>query len=285
MRVISLGWGVQSWALAAMSALGVLPAVDAAIHADTTHERRETYAFAIRWTPWLQARWPWRCGLRRWLAVRRGTQRAVRVLTVSGGRRLMGLGQNGDSYTSIPAFTRSAETFEPTGMLRRQCTHDWKLLPLRKAVRAELARRGLKLSPGLVEQWLGITLDEIQRVKPSGVQYIVNRYPFIEMFDPPMRRGMVIQWLRDNGLEVPVKSACVFCPYHDKATWRQIKLGGNGDWRKAVAVDEAIRHTRPGYVAYVARERRPLAEIDYRNQVDHGQLPLWSEECEGMCFL
>ncbi len=42
MKVISLGWGVQSFALATMSALGVLPSVDAAIHADTGHERRET---------------------------------------------------------------------------------------------------------------------------------------------------------------------------------------------------------------------------------------------------
>ena len=67
MRVISLGWGIQSWALAAMSALGKLPPVDAAIHADTTYERAETYEFAARWTPWLE-------------------ERGVPVVTVNGGR-------------------------------------------------------------------------------------------------------------------------------------------------------------------------------------------------------
>lgn len=36
LRVISLGWGVQSWSLAAMAALGEIPRVDYAIHADTT---------------------------------------------------------------------------------------------------------------------------------------------------------------------------------------------------------------------------------------------------------
>lgn len=56
MRVISLGWGVQSFALAAMSALDELPPIDAAIHADTTHERTETYKFAAKWTPWLEER-------------------------------------------------------------------------------------------------------------------------------------------------------------------------------------------------------------------------------------
>ena len=56
LKVISLGWGVQSWTLAAMSALGELPKVDYAIHADTGHERSETYAHAAKWTPWLEDR-------------------------------------------------------------------------------------------------------------------------------------------------------------------------------------------------------------------------------------
>ena len=56
MNAISLGWGVQSWTLAAMSALGELPRVDVAIHADTTHERSNTYAFAAVWCAWLAHR-------------------------------------------------------------------------------------------------------------------------------------------------------------------------------------------------------------------------------------
>ena len=35
---LSLGWGVQSWTIAAMAALGELPPIDLAIHADTGHE-------------------------------------------------------------------------------------------------------------------------------------------------------------------------------------------------------------------------------------------------------
>jgi hypothetical protein len=96
---------------------------------------------------------------------------------------------------------------------------------------------------------------------------------------------MVVAWLRANDLEVPVKSACVFCPYHDQRTWREIKLRGNGDWQKAVEVDEAIRNARPGYVAYLTRDLKPLTECDFSNEQDHGQLSLWDEECEGMCFL
>jgi len=254
MRIISLGWGVQSWALAAMSALGVLPRVDAAIHADTTHERAETYAFARKWTPWLE-------------------ERGVKVVTVWDPDETYTL-QGG---VFLPAHT-TTDSGLPTGMLQRQCTHRWKIRPIRQWLQAN--RDGQS-----VEQWLGITLDEVQRMKPNDVQYIDNVYPFIEMLARPWTRGMVMRWLKDNDLEIPVKSACVFCPFHDRATWREIKLSDNDDWKWAVDVDGAIRRKRPGHIAYLSRERKPLSEIDFRNEEDHGQLSLWGEECEGMCFL
>ena len=43
MKVISLGWGVQSFTLAAMVALGELEPIDVAIHSDTTHDSVLTY--------------------------------------------------------------------------------------------------------------------------------------------------------------------------------------------------------------------------------------------------
>ncbi len=85
MRAISLGWGTQSFGLAAMSALGVLPPVDVAIHADTTHERSSTYAFAERWTPWLE-------------------ERGVRVVTVKPQRCTSPV-VNDWGGVFIPAFT------------------------------------------------------------------------------------------------------------------------------------------------------------------------------------
>jgi len=192
-RIISLGWGIQSWGLCAMSALGVLPRVDAAIHADTTHERSETYDFARRWTPWLE-------------------EHGVRVVTVKGKiGRLASVRNDATISVMIPAFTAWPEG-DSSGQLRRQCTHDWKIMPIRRWLQANRSN-GEK-----VEQWLGITLDEVQRMRPSNVQYISNEYPFIEMLDRPWTRGMVIKWLVENGLEVPIKSSCVFCPYHDRAT-------------------------------------------------------------------
>ncbi len=45
-RVISLGWGLQSFTLAAMSALGELPRVDAAVHSDTIYENAPICGYA-----------------------------------------------------------------------------------------------------------------------------------------------------------------------------------------------------------------------------------------------
>ena len=261
MITISLGWGVQSFGLAAMSALGVLPPIDMAIHADTTHERGRTYEFAKRWTPWLEAR-------------------GVQVVTVKGRR----LAWREWPVEPLPAFL-TWPNGRHAGMFTRQCTGDWKIDPIKKHVSTELRRRNLKKTPGVVEQWLGITLDEIQRMKPSRVKYIKLRYPFVEMFDPPMSRWQVARRLEDSGLEIPVRSSCVFCPFHDDATWRELKIDQGDDWNHAVEVDKAIRNKRPGYVAYVHRNRIPLEEVDMRDQADHGQLELWSEECEGYCFL
>ena len=254
-KIISLGWGVQSWGLAAMSALGVLPKVDAAIHADTTHERSETYDFARKWTPWLEAR-------------------GVRVVTVRGNRTDVAI----EPAIYMPVFT-SRINGTVSGNQRRQCTGHWKIRPIRQWLREY--RNG-----GQVEQWLGITLDEVGRAKQADVKYICNTFPFLDMLDRPWRRGDVTRWLLENDLEVPVKSSCVFCPYRDRATWREIKMSGNGDWERAVGVDEAIRHKRPGYTCYVSSQRKPLTECDFTSPEDHGQVAMWeAEECSGNCFL
>jgi len=254
MKILSLGWGVQSFTLAAMIALGELEPVDATIHADTTHERQATYEFASRWTPWLETR-------------------GVRVVTVKDER------QAAKVFTAkpgIPAFTATPSA--NGGMLRRQCTQKWKIYPMRRWIGDELQRRGLTKRPGTIEQWIGISLDEAGRMKPSDVKYITNHWPLIEK---RMTRNYCISWLEKRGIEVPPKSACVFCPFHNRAAWFEMKTAGGVDWQKAIAVDEAIRDTRPPFALFVHPDRKPLTEI--RSPQDNGQLDLWSEECYGVC--
>ena len=157
-------------------------------------------------------------------------------------------------------------------MLRRQCTHRWKVQPLRRWLQAN--RNGAQ-----VEQWLGISLDEFQRMKDSDVKYCVNRWPLIER---RMTRLDCITWLDRHSIEIPPKSACTFCPFHSIAEWRRIRQTPE-DWAEAVAVDEAIRKVRPPYDLYLHPARIPLVDVDLRSEQDKGQLSLWDNECAGVC--
>lgn len=248
MIVISLGWGVQSTTLAVMSALGDLPHADMAIHADTTHERSITYRYAEKMTPWLEAH-------------------RIHVVTVQAAET-----NPIDPYggVMIPAMSATREG----GVFHRQCTGKWKIAPMRRWLQAN--RNG---EP--VEMWLGISLDEVERAKLSDVKYITNTFPLL---DRRMTRNDCQRYLSAHGLSVPPKSACVFCPYHNRAAWRELKETGNGDWHKALEVDEAIRKARPPYDLFVHSSRKPLAEVGDGIDAQPG-FNLESEECSGVCFI
>ncbi len=209
LRVLSLGWGVQSWTIAAMSALEVLPKVDVAIHSDTLFEHQATYAFAKQWTPWLEAH-------------------GVPVVVVSDAKQAR---RASTDKTDMPAFTLSEDG--KRGQLRRQCTGRLKIQPIRRFIRA--VQRGCQVLPletrfvmawnyraplldylricerispfKQVQQWLGISLDEIERVKDADVKYIVNHYPLLDL---RLTRAGCVAWLEQQGLPVPPKSSCIF---------------------------------------------------------------------------
>jgi hypothetical protein len=240
-----------------MSAKGVLPPIDYAIHSDTGHERTQTYEFAERWTPWLE-------------------ERGVKVVTVKAKNRLpVYVTNSGKPVTKMPMYVMGP--LGP-GMLWRKCTRDWKIDPINAYI-----RRHRKSKDEPIEQWLGITFDEFERVKPNRVKYITNRYPFLEMFDPPMKRWQVKQWLIDNDLEVPPKSSCIFCPYHTPVQWREVQADER-DWKRALYIDEWIRYTRFAerhFIAYLWRDFEPLWKADFRTEEQKGQLSFMSELCEG----
>jgi 3'-phosphoadenosine 5'-phosphosulfate sulfotransferase (PAPS reductase)/FAD synthetase len=246
MKIISLGWGVQSFTMAAMSALGELPKVDYAIHADTTHESQLTYQFAKKWAPWLE-------------------EYGLLVVTV--------INKYPDEIykgKSIPAYVLSLN--QPPGQAMRTCTDRWKISAMRRWLQSHRNKMP-------VEQWLGISLDEFQRMKPSKVKYISNTYPLIDL---RMTRNDCKEWLKSRGLEVPPRSACTFCPFHSTSEWQRIKENKD-DWDEAVSVDNIIRHARPPEELFVHQSRKPLDQVDFRTAEEKGQLSLWDNECTGLC--
>jgi len=254
MRVISLGWGVQSFTLAIMAALGEIEPVDYAIHADTGYESVLTYELAARWTDWL-------------------IERGVNVVTVREPNVRRVVINRGSGRVCIPAFTESKNS--RGGMLSRDCTKRWKIAPIRRFIQSQ--RNGKP-----VEMLLGMTTDEWQRMRDSDVKYITNSYPLI---DKRMSRIDCIHWLEGREIEIPSKSACYFCPFHTARAWNKIRQ--TSDWKKVIAVDNQIRYARssiiPGLRLYLHSSRQPINEVDFRSAEEKGQMTLWDNECSGMC--
>lgn len=265
LNILSLGAGVQSTTMALMAAHGeITPMPDAAIFADTGAEPAAVYEHL------------------KWLSS--GNVLPFPVHTVNGGNLfddlMAGRISTGQRFASIPFFGLTDVGHQM--MARRQCTKEYKIVPIRRKV-AELL--GGKKKPGSVSMWIGISTDEAARAKPSVVQYIVNRHPLLDL---RMRRWDCLQWLQRHGYPEPPKSACTFCPYRKNDQWRDLKLNDPAGWQQALEVDRAIREfdsTDGKFTAtlFLHRDLKPLAEVDIRSDEDRGQGDLFNQECEGIC--
>ena len=260
---LALGWGVQSFTIAAMCALGEIKGLTLAIHADTGHESSFTYEFARRWTPWLR-------------------EHGVDVATVKADQQewMVPHGKRGTINIYIPAFTKSHADGRG-GQIRRQCTQHWKIYPMRRHARSLLP--GRQVYPGAVEAWMGISTDEWRRIRDSEVRYVTNRYPLLEL---RMSRADCAAWLERHGLEVPPKSSCTFCPFHSGQHWRDMKKRGGLDWEEAVTVDSLVRHTRDQHDVFVHPNLLPLEEaVRIPEDYNATQLELDLPCDSGTCFV
>jgi hypothetical protein len=257
-NIISLGAGVQSTTMALMAAAGeITPMPNCAIFADTQWEPKAVYEHL-----------DWLCGVLPF-PVHRVTAGNLRSDILAHRHPTQ------ENYRAVPWHIRNPDG--SAGMGKRQCTKEYKLTPIRRKVRELL---GGKTPKGGAQQWIGISLDEVMRIKPSDVGYMVNRWPLIEK---RMDRNDCLRWIERNGYPTPPKSACIGCPFHRDAQWRALR-DNPVEWQDAIEVDAAIR-SQPKHRGkqYMHRSLVPLAEVDLRTLEDHGQLNLFNNECEGMC--
>lgn len=264
LRVLSLGAGVQSTTLALMAAhreIGPMP--DAAIFADTQWESPAVYEHLD------------------WLAS--GNVLPFPVIRVTAGSlrdAIVGKATGGEGrFAAVPFYTADG------GMGRRQCTREYKIDPIRKQVRAMLGLKPRQRGPRrpVVEQWIGISTDEIVRMKPAREAWAANRWPLVEA---NMSRADCLGWLRRHDYPIPPKSSCIGCPYHSDSYWRALRDRQPAAWDDAVTVDRLIRAKGPlrgmKQVQFMHRARKPLDQVDLTTAEDHGQLSFWGE-CEGLC--
>lgn len=271
-HVLSLGAGVQSSTLALMAAAGeVTPMPTAAIFADTQAEPASVY----RWLDWLEKELPF--------PVHRVTKGSLTDAQLLIRKRTKTVGKPW-SKSLIPAFIKNPDGTK--GIMGRGCTYDHKILQLLKKQR-ELGgiKRGQK-TVGVVS-WIGISLDEVVRMKSSRERWVENRWPLIEK---EMTRHDCLRWMQSHGYPTPPRSACVYCPFHSDVEWRRLQKDEPAEFERAVKFElqlQAVKKISDNMngVPFLHSSLKPLGEVDFSTDLQKGQGMLhgFGNECEGMC--
>jgi hypothetical protein len=256
--VQSMGFGVQSVTIAAMACLGDLPMPDACIFADPRWESKATYRYIETFTPWAK-------------------QRGLDITTVSKGNIRADAAGSQNGFASLPLHTLLDG--QP-GMLRRQCTNEYKIQPVIQEIRRQLGVEKRKRVKGKVTLWLGISLDEVERMKESLIPWIENAWPLVEK---KMRRGDCIEYLKTHGIPVPPKSSCIGCPFHGDAYWRDLKQNSPEEFESACNFDDIMRTRKAAVKApvFLHPSLKPLRDVDFNDK----QGDMFANECEGHCGL
>lgn len=277
-NVLNLGAGVQSSALALMAAKGEIgPMPDFAVFADTQAEPQSVYD----WLDWLEGELPFPV-----YRVTKGDLTAdsleVRTRKTDGPRSKAG---DETLRRLIPLFGIMPNG-ERTAAIGRKCTSDYKVAPIIKEIRRLCSiKRGQK--DVAVTQWIGISLDEMQRMKESSHKWTQHRWPLIER---RLTRAACLAWMKGNGYPEPPRSACYYCPFHSDSEWRRLRDDDPDYFNKAIHFDQEIRKKYQQHdptmlmQVYLHNSCKPLSEIDFDNDEDKGQMT-WNfqAECEGMC--
>lgn len=308
LRVLSLGGGTQSCALALMSAEGHLPKLDAVIFADTQGELPETYEYL-------------------WYLAGHLADAEIPFYIETAGSLYDDL--LADSPTASNP-TPPVHVLNPDGSKGRigqyRCSYDYKRRVVTRRLKQLCGGRGA-WKRASVEQWIGFSLEETGRMRESNDcrcghasgshtedlscgakgckcgrfdRWVTNRWPLVEL---GMRRHDTIRWFTEHGHPTPPRSACWFCPNSGNARWSDLRDRHPDLYEKACHLDETIRDgggfNARGNVAFAGQmflhqSLVPLAEADLRTPrevlADAGQAELFDADvlagdCEaGVCF-
>ena len=279
---LNLGAGVQSTALYLMSIDGdepLVPRFDAAIFADVQEEPDDVY----RHLDWLdnQAGPPI-------IDVTQGKLGdAIEAGSDADGRTC----KDGSRFISIPAYTILPDGSR--GMVRRQCTRDFKVRPIEAAVRHYCGATPGRPVPKdvIVHQYMGLSYDEpkrVIRVKERFLAMPKNWQVHFPLWDMEMTRADCEAYLKARVPHKVPRSACVFCPFKTDAEWRRLRDTDPKGWERAVHIDKVCRIGKGmDALRFVHKSCQPLDEVDLRPKDEKsGQRHLFSgfqDECEGYC--
>jgi len=185
-----------------------------------------------------------------------------------------------------PMFVKNPDGTQ--GNVHRQCTFQWKIRIIHRAIKKaaglNLKKPSHRNAGRVVNQWLGISTNEIQRMRDPKEDWLKHTYPLIDM---GWDRANCISYLEKIGVGAS-RSACVHCPYQSNAEWIRLKQEEPDEWDKAVEFEKKIHEAmHSGAVVcglknlpYLHNSMVPLDEADFNRQ---GDLFAFDNECAGVC--
>lgn len=246
----SCGGGVQSVAIGVLIRQGVLPKPDLAGIADTSRERKATWAYLRdHLQPYLDPV-------------------GVKVEIVPHDLSRVDLYDKSTGLTLIPAYTAE-------GRKAAFCSGEWK---------RDVMERWLRLK-GVKEcvQWLGFSLDEMRRATGKAHRpWCKPAYPLIDLL---MTRGGCLSLIEKAGLPRPPKSRCWCCPHQNAEEWLEVRADAE-EWELACQLDEEIRANDPEERGdlYLHSSRVPLALADLSEKDDSADFPLFRACQDAGCW-
>ena len=266
MRTFSFGAGVQSTAVLALQAMGRLPEpydvfLFANVGDDSEHPDSLDYFRDVH-VPYAEAH-----GI--------DLQEVKRVKRDGTEETLWGRLMKPESR-SLPIPVRMSGGAPGT----RSCTADFKIRVIRKWQRQHGSCREDPAFTGL-----GISVDEIHRARTdSGFDDQVLEYPLIDL---GMNRRDCVAVTAEAGLPPAPKSACFFCPFHDKEAWRKLKRETPDLFAKSVELEDTLNVRRAMLgkdSVWLTGASRPLAQVYKDDQLQFAWID-GPDGCDsGSCF-
>tara|TARA_Y100000401_G_scaffold116278_1_gene121651 strand:+ start:502 stop:1338 length:837 start_codon:yes stop_codon:yes gene_type:complete len=257
-RIISFGAGTQSIAMTLMALEGKFgDKPDFGVFCDTHAEPQVVYDYLDTFKKYVKKKYNFD------------------IYETSNGNLIDDVLSEGRS-ASLPYHVKKDDG--KNGILLRQCTYEYKILPFHKFIKEKLdIPRKNKHSVPYIETWFAISTDEMTRIKESNKWYSVHRYPLIEK---NVHRVKSIRYVESLGFDKPPRSSCVVCPYRSDKEWNLLKkeeLELAIDFEKKINKKNKIKNK-----LYLHPSLKELELVDFnknKNQLEFG----FVNECDGYC--
>lgn len=243
-NVWSCGGGVQSVAIAALIVNGILPKPDLSVIIDTERERSSTWLYY---------------------------DSVLKPVLLSVGVDLIRVKKS--EFATVDIWGgEDGETFLPGGYYQGRkapqfCSNEWKA----RVVHRWMRKQGVQSA----KMWMGISIDEMRRVRQSRLGWIENYYPLIYL---RMNRSSCVKAVRDIGWPDAPRSACWMCPNAGDREWIEMKNASPNDFEMAVAFERELRLRQPEVTLHPSG--KTLDTIDFGER----QMTI-GDSCDGMCFV